>query len=65
MSREIEFASLEIKKEEKESKLKDLEILQKSFAKNSTGTTELIEKVNKIGKVWDTTEIFSAIMLND
>ncbi len=65
MSREIEFASLEIKKEEKESKLKDLEILQKSFAKNSTWTTELIEKVNKIWKVWDTTEIFSAIMLND
>lgn len=65
MSREIEFANLEIKKEEKEAKLKDLEILQKSFAKNSTWTTELIEKVNKIWKVWDTTDIFSAIMLND
>jgi hypothetical protein len=36
MSREIEYSSLEIKKEEKEAKLKDLEILQKSFAKNST-----------------------------
>jgi hypothetical protein len=64
LSENIQYGSLENKKSEKEKVLADLVKMQKTFSSGSTWTTDLVEKVNKLWKKWDTSEVMSVVMLN-
>lgn len=66
MNRESLYSQIEKQKAEKESVLRDLQTLQKTFVQNvSTGSSETMKKIKKIWKKWDTSDIMSSVMLNE
>ena len=65
MSKQIQYASLQNQKIDKQKILTDLERMQRSFTANNTWSTEFVQKVNKLWKKWDTTDVLSAVMLNE
>lgn len=65
MNKEIEYAKIQKSYTEGEQQLKNLQTMQKSFALNSSWSTDIVKKVNKIGKKWDSAEVISAVMLNE
>lgn len=63
LNREVKIATIEREKADKKKVLDGLIAMQKTFA--ASGVTDISAKVAKLNQKFDTSNIMSAVMLND
>ena len=64
LDKDVVLTRLTAEKEYKEKTLSALTTMEKSLSQGATASTDLIKKIKKISKKWDTSDIMSTVMLN-